>query len=72
MEATRAEKAGLGAHPTDGFGVISQNLQQQASLLAYNDIYRLLALASALCIPIFAAEEEWRKARRGALILSRV
>jgi DHA2 family multidrug resistance protein len=44
---------GLTKHQIEGFGLISQNLQQQASLLAYNDIYRLLALASALCIPVF-------------------
>jgi len=44
---------GLTTHQTEGFGLISQNLQQQTSLLAYNDIYRLLALASALCIPLF-------------------
>lgn len=44
---------GLATHQTEGFGLISQNIQQQASLLAYNDIYRLLALASALCIPVF-------------------
>jgi DHA2 family multidrug resistance protein len=44
---------GLATHQPQGFGLISQNFQQQASLLAYNDIYRLLALASALCIPVF-------------------
>ena len=44
---------GLASHQIEGFGLISQSLQQQASLLAYNDIYRLLALAATLCIPVF-------------------
>lgn len=44
---------GLARHQLEGFGLIGQNLQVQASSLAYNDIYRLLALTSALCIPVF-------------------
>ena len=44
---------GLSRHQIEGFGMVSQSLQQQASLLAYNDIYRVLALSSALCIPVF-------------------
>jgi DHA2 family multidrug resistance protein len=39
-------------HP-QGFGVVYQGLQQQASLLAYNDLYRTLATAAALFIPAF-------------------
>jgi MFS transporter, DHA2 family, multidrug resistance protein len=44
---------GLARHQTEGFALIYQTLQQQASLLAYNDIYRMLAFASLICVPIF-------------------
>ena len=44
---------GLTHHQTEGFALVYQNLQEQASLLACNDIYRVLAFASLICIPIF-------------------
>jgi hypothetical protein len=37
----------------EGLGMVYQTVQVQASLLAYNDIYRALAILGALCIPIF-------------------
>jgi DHA2 family multidrug resistance protein len=36
-----------------GLGMIYEFLQQQASLLAYNDMYRMLATAAAIFIPAF-------------------
>jgi DHA2 family multidrug resistance protein len=36
-----------------GFGMIYESLQHQASLLAYNDMYRTLAMAAAVFIPAF-------------------
>ncbi len=36
-----------------GFGMIHETLQHQASLLAYNDMYRTLATAAAVFIPAF-------------------
>ncbi len=39
-------------HPT-GFGVLYATVQRQASLLAYNDMYRILATAAAIFIPAF-------------------
>jgi MFS transporter, DHA2 family, multidrug resistance protein len=44
---------GLVAGRTQGFGVMYQTIQRQASLLAYNDIYRMLAMIVALFIPAF-------------------
>ena len=44
---------GLTRHRTEGFALIYQNLQEQALLLAYSDIYRMLAFASLLCVPVF-------------------
>jgi MFS transporter, DHA2 family, multidrug resistance protein len=44
---------GLARNELKGVGVIYQGIQQQASLLAYNDIYRMLAMTSALFIPAF-------------------
>jgi MFS transporter, DHA2 family, multidrug resistance protein len=38
---------------TQSLGVMYQTIQQQASLLAYNDIYRLLAVTAAVCVPAF-------------------
>jgi MFS transporter, DHA2 family, multidrug resistance protein len=38
---------------TQDFGLIYQIIQQQSSLLAYNDIYRLLAITTLVCIPAF-------------------
>jgi DHA2 family multidrug resistance protein len=44
---------GLTTQQPQGFGVLYQAVQQQASLLAYNDIYRMLAMMAALFIPAF-------------------
>jgi DHA2 family multidrug resistance protein len=44
---------GLTSHQARGFGVLYQAVQQQASLLAYNDIYRMLAMMAALSVPAF-------------------
>jgi DHA2 family multidrug resistance protein len=44
---------GLTEHHAQGFGVLYQAVQQQASLLAYNDIYRMLAMMAALSVPAF-------------------
>ena len=44
---------GLVTQHTQGFGVTYQTIQPQASLLAYNDIYRMLAMIAALFIPAF-------------------
>jgi MFS transporter, DHA2 family, multidrug resistance protein len=43
----------LVAGQAQGFGVMYQTIQQQASLLAYNDIYRMLAMIAVLFIPAF-------------------
>ena len=44
---------GLMTHQAQGLGMVYGAIQQQASLLAYNDIYRLLAMMSAVFIPTF-------------------
>jgi len=44
---------GLVAQHAQGFGVTYQTIQRQASLLAYNDIYRMLAMIVALFVPAF-------------------
>jgi DHA2 family multidrug resistance protein len=44
---------GLVINQPQGFGMVYATLQQQASLLAYNDLYRLLATAAAVFIPAF-------------------
>jgi DHA2 family multidrug resistance protein len=44
---------GLVTQHTQGFGVTYQTIQPQASLVAYNDIYRMLAMIAALFIPAF-------------------
>jgi DHA2 family multidrug resistance protein len=43
----------LVAGQKQGLGMVYQGVQVQASLLAFNDIYRALAILGALCIPIF-------------------
>jgi MFS transporter, DHA2 family, multidrug resistance protein len=43
----------LATNQKQGLGMVYQTVQVQASLLAYNDIYRALAILGALCIPIF-------------------
>ena len=44
---------GLLAQQSQGLAMVYQVVQQQASLLAYNDIYRMLALTAALFAPGF-------------------
>jgi MFS transporter, DHA2 family, multidrug resistance protein len=44
---------GLIRHQFEGYGMMQGMLQQQASLLAYNDIYRILAMMAAMFIPAF-------------------
>jgi DHA2 family multidrug resistance protein len=44
---------GLITHQVQGFGMLYAGLQQQASLLAYNDIYRILALTALFFVPAF-------------------
>jgi len=43
----------LALNQKQGLGMVYQTVQVQASLLAFNDIYRALAILGALCIPIF-------------------
>ncbi len=44
---------GLATGQLQGFGMLYHTVQQQASLLAYNDIYRLLAILSLAFVPAF-------------------
>jgi DHA2 family multidrug resistance protein len=44
---------GLVTHQLQGFGMIYHAIQQQAALMAYNDIYRMLAFVAAAFIPAF-------------------
>src|SRR5581483_6698602 len=44
---------GLITNHAQGFGVLYRGVQQQASLLAYNDIYRMLAMMAAVFVPAF-------------------
>src|SRR5579885_1859368 len=44
---------GLVTGQLQGFGMLYHTVQQQASLLAYNDIYRLLAMLSLAFVPAF-------------------
>jgi DHA2 family multidrug resistance protein len=44
---------GLTTHHLQGFEVIYREIQRQATLMAYNDIYRMLAVLSAIFIPAF-------------------
>jgi DHA2 family multidrug resistance protein len=44
---------GMATHQLQGFGMMSADVQQQASLLAYNDIYRMLAMTAVCFIPAF-------------------
>ncbi len=43
----------LATNQKQGLGLIYQSIQAQASLLAYNDIYRWLAILAAIFIPSF-------------------
>jgi MFS transporter, DHA2 family, multidrug resistance protein len=44
---------GLIMNRPQGFALIYQGVQQQASLLSYNDIYRMLAIMAAFAVPAF-------------------
>jgi MFS transporter, DHA2 family, multidrug resistance protein len=44
---------GLTINYPQGFGMVYRTIQQQASLLAFNDIYRLLATMALLFVPAF-------------------
>jgi MFS transporter, DHA2 family, multidrug resistance protein len=44
---------GLVTHQLQGFGMVYHLIQQQAALMAYNDIYRMLAFVAALFVPAF-------------------
>jgi hypothetical protein len=46
-------RKGLVVGQTQGFGVTYQTIQRQASLLAYNDIYRMLAMIAPPFIRAF-------------------
>jgi hypothetical protein len=50
-------------HQLQGFGMVYHMIQQQAALMAYNDIYRLLAGLAAVFIPTFRL---LKKATNGA------
>lgn len=54
---------GLTLNHPQGFGMIYHAIQQQSSLLAFNDIYRLLALMAILFAPTFLL---LRRTARGA------
>jgi len=44
---------GMIIHQVQGFGLIYANVQRQAALMTYNDIYRMLAFMAMLLIPVF-------------------
>jgi DHA2 family multidrug resistance protein len=44
---------GLAAGQVQDFASIYQTVQQQASLMTYNDTYRWLAVMSVICVPSF-------------------
>ena len=44
---------GLNQHQLQGFAALYQTIQQQAALMSYNDIYRLLAGVALLFLPTF-------------------
>jgi DHA2 family multidrug resistance protein len=54
---------GMITNQPTGFGLVYAGVQQQASLLAYNDIYRMLATMAACSIPAFLL---LKKTARGA------
>jgi DHA2 family multidrug resistance protein len=56
---------GIATHQLQGFGMVSAAVRQQASLLAYNDIYRMLAMTALLFIPAFLLLKK-SKAKSGA------
>jgi DHA2 family multidrug resistance protein len=44
---------GMFSHTPQGLGMIYEQVQRQAALMTYNDIYRMLAIMAALLIPTF-------------------
>jgi DHA2 family multidrug resistance protein len=56
---------GLVTHQVQGFGMIYANIQRQAALMTYNDIYRMLAVMAMLLIPTFLL---LKKTRGGASV----
>ncbi len=44
---------GMATNQVQGFGMLYATIQQQAALMSYNDIYRMLAMLAALFIPAF-------------------
>jgi DHA2 family multidrug resistance protein len=44
---------GLATHQLQGFAVVYRAIQQQATLMAYNDVYRMLAFLALLFVPAF-------------------
>ena len=44
---------GMFSHAPQGLGMIYEQVQRQAALMTYNDIYRMLAIMAALLIPTF-------------------
>jgi len=53
---------GLVTQQAHGFGMTYHAIQQQASLLAYNDIYRMLAFVAVLFMPTFLLLKKSRAA----------
>jgi DHA2 family multidrug resistance protein len=57
---------GLTINHPHGFGMVYRTIQQQASLLAFNDIYRLLATMALLFVPAFLLLRQFRTSASGA------
>jgi DHA2 family multidrug resistance protein len=55
---------GIATHQLEGFAMVYRMIQQQAALMAYNDVYRMLAFLALLFVPAF-----WllRRARTAAV-----
>ena len=61
---------GLVSQQAQGMAMVYRMMQQQASLLAYNDIYRTLALAAAIFAPGFLLLKRTRAGEQCARPLS--
>jgi DHA2 family multidrug resistance protein len=57
---------GLNTNHRESFGMVYRTIQQQGSLLAFNDIYRMLALLALLFLPAFLLLK--RRPRGGAAL----
>ena len=53
---------GLAANQHQGFGMIYGTIQRQATLMAYNDIYRMMAILAAVFVPAFLLLRRFRPA----------